>query len=159
MVCNAFDISRSSYYEYRQRRNRVDVERLALKARVNCLFTKSRSSAGSRTIKGMLNDDGVVIGRFKIVGDVADDACDYLNGVVVGLNWMYGLRGHTFALGSLTAAQRAAHEVIIAAAVDLHSRLLSSIDSREATCDGGELDVRRGLCRLKCCAKCRGRQK
>jgi len=66
MVCNAFDISRSSYYEYRQRRNHIDVERLALKARVNCLFTKSRSSAGSRTIKGMLNDDGVVIGRFKV---------------------------------------------------------------------------------------------
>jgi putative transposase len=27
MVCNAFDISRSSYYEYRQRRKHVDVER------------------------------------------------------------------------------------------------------------------------------------
>ena len=66
MVCNAFDISRSSYYEYRQRRKPVDVERLALKSQVNRLFTKSRSSAGSRTIKGMLNDDGVVIGRFKV---------------------------------------------------------------------------------------------
>ncbi|WP_085985283.1 IS3 family transposase [Marinobacter algicola] len=66
MVCNAFDISRSSYYEYRQRRKHVNVERLALKAQVNRLFTKSRSSAGSRTIKGMLNDDGVVIGRFKV---------------------------------------------------------------------------------------------
>ena len=66
MVCNAFDISRSSYYEYRQRRNHVDVERLALKAQVNRLFTKSRSFAGSRTIKGMLNDHGVVIGRFKV---------------------------------------------------------------------------------------------
>ena len=66
MVCNAFDISRSSYYEYRQRRKHVDVERLALKAQVNRLFTKSRSSAGSRTIKGMLNDDGVVIERFKV---------------------------------------------------------------------------------------------
>jgi len=66
MVCHAFDISRSSYYEYRQRRKHVDVERLALKAQVNRLFTKSRSSAGSRTIKGMLNDHGVVIGRFKV---------------------------------------------------------------------------------------------
>jgi len=66
MVCNAFDISRSSYYENRQRRNHIDVERLALKAQVSRLFTKSRSSAGSRTIKGMLNDDGVVIGRFKV---------------------------------------------------------------------------------------------
>ena len=48
MVCNAFDISRSSYYEYRQRRDRVDVERLVLKAQVSRLFKKSRSSAGSR---------------------------------------------------------------------------------------------------------------
>ncbi|NWO04511.1 MAG: IS3 family transposase [Alteromonadaceae bacterium] len=66
MVCNAFDISRSNYYDYRQRRKYVDVERLDLKAQVNRLFTKSRSSAGSRTIKGMLNDDGVAIGRFKV---------------------------------------------------------------------------------------------
>ncbi|WP_349343457.1 IS3 family transposase [Marinobacter sp. MMG032] len=66
MVCNALDISRSSYYEYRQRRNHVDVERLALKAQVNRLFTKSRSSAGSRTIKGLLSEEGVVVGRFKV---------------------------------------------------------------------------------------------
>ncbi|MGP8292533.1 IS3 family transposase, partial [Vreelandella zhanjiangensis] len=66
MVCNAFDISRSSYYEYRQRRDRVDVERLALKAQVNRLFKKSRSSAGSRSIKGFLNEEGVTIGRFKV---------------------------------------------------------------------------------------------
>ncbi|KKN81990.1 hypothetical protein LCGC14_0314370 [marine sediment metagenome] len=66
MVCNAFDISRSSYYEYRQRRHRVNVERLALKAQVNRLFKKSRSSAGSRSIKGLLNEEGVTIGRFKV---------------------------------------------------------------------------------------------
>jgi len=66
MVCNAFDISRSSYYEYRQRQKHVNAERLALKAQVNHTFTKSRSSAGNRTIKGMPNDDGVVIGRFKV---------------------------------------------------------------------------------------------
>ena len=66
LVCEAFDISRSSYYEYRQRRNRVDVERLALRAQVNRLFTKSRSSAGSRTIKGLLREEGVVVGRFKV---------------------------------------------------------------------------------------------
>ena len=66
MVCNAFEFSRSSYQEYRQRRKQVDVKRLALKAQIHRLFTKSRSSAGSRTIKGMLNEDGVVIGRFKV---------------------------------------------------------------------------------------------
>ena len=66
MVCEAFDISRSSYYEYRQRRSHIDVERLALKAQVNRLFTKSRSSAGSRTIKDMLSDEGITVGRFKV---------------------------------------------------------------------------------------------
>ncbi|MDO6443457.1 IS3 family transposase [Marinobacter sp. 2_MG-2023] len=66
MVCNAFDISRSGYYEYRQRRKHVDVERLALRAQVIRLFTKSRSSAGSRTIKGLLSEEGVVVGRFKV---------------------------------------------------------------------------------------------
>jgi putative transposase len=66
LVCEAFEVSRSSYYEYRQRRHRVDVERLALKAQINRLFTKSRSSAGSRTIKGLLSEEGVVVGRFKV---------------------------------------------------------------------------------------------
>ena len=66
MVCNAFDISRSSYYEYRHRRNHVDVERMALRAQVNRLFTKSRSSAGSRIIKGLLSEEGAVVGRFKV---------------------------------------------------------------------------------------------
>ncbi|PJX12644.1 hypothetical protein CWI66_16600 [Halomonas sp. 141] len=65
-VCNAFDISHSSYYEYRQRRHRVDVERLALKAQVSRLFKKSRSSAGSRSIKKLLSEEGVTIGRFKV---------------------------------------------------------------------------------------------
>ncbi|WP_372966723.1 IS3 family transposase [Marinobacter sp.] len=66
MVCNAFDISRSSYYEYRHRRNHVDVERMALRAQVNRLFTRSRSSAGSRTIKSLLSEEGTVVGRFKV---------------------------------------------------------------------------------------------
>lgn len=65
MVCAAFDINRSCYYEHRQRIQRVDAERVALRAQINELFNKSRSSAGSRTIKDMLNDQGVGIGRFK----------------------------------------------------------------------------------------------
>jgi putative transposase len=51
IVCNAFDISRSSYYEYRQRRNRVDVKRLALKAQVSRLFTKSRVLPAAEQLK------------------------------------------------------------------------------------------------------------
>ena len=45
---------------------RVNTERVALRAKVNELFNKSRSSAGSRTLMGMLNDQGVNIGRFKV---------------------------------------------------------------------------------------------
>ncbi|MCP4064233.1 MAG: transposase, partial [Gammaproteobacteria bacterium] len=29
-------------------------------------LTKSRSSAGSRTIKGLLSEEGIVVGRFKV---------------------------------------------------------------------------------------------
>lgn len=66
MVCAAFDVSRSSYYEYRQRRTQVDAKRLALKAQVKRLFTKSRNSAGSRTLQGQLKAEGTDIGRFKV---------------------------------------------------------------------------------------------
>jgi len=68
MVCKAFGVSRSSYYEYRQRCNRIDIERLTLKAQVKRLFTNSRSSAGSRTIQSQLKEEGTVIGRFKVRG-------------------------------------------------------------------------------------------
>ncbi len=44
----------------------MDAERVALRARVNEMFNKSRSSAGSRTIQGLLNDQGIEIGRFKV---------------------------------------------------------------------------------------------
>jgi putative transposase len=66
MVCKAFDISRSSYYEYRQRCNIIDAERLALRAKIKALFTNSRRSAGSRTLTSMLKKKGVTIGRFKV---------------------------------------------------------------------------------------------
>ena len=66
MVCDVFDINRSCYYDHCDRCKRVDVERLELRAKVNQKFKLSRRSAGSRTIKTMLNDDGIEIGRFKV---------------------------------------------------------------------------------------------
>ncbi len=66
MVCKAFEVSRSSYYDYRRRRSVVDTERVVLRADVNRIFRRSRSSAGSRMITAMLNEEGVVIGRFKV---------------------------------------------------------------------------------------------
>jgi len=66
MVCSAFDVARSGYYAYRARRHHVDARRVALRSRVNQLFNESRGAAGSRSILGMLREDGMAIGRFKV---------------------------------------------------------------------------------------------
>ncbi|MOA04818.1 Integrase core domain protein [compost metagenome] len=66
MVCSAFDVTRSSYYAHRARRHHVDARRVALRSRVNQLFSESRGAAGSRSILGMMREDGVVIGRFQV---------------------------------------------------------------------------------------------
>lgn len=66
MVCEVFEIPRSCYYAYKHRSKQIDVERVKLKARVNKVFTVSRGAAGSRTIKTMLNEAGVTIGRYKV---------------------------------------------------------------------------------------------
>nr|WP_100550094.1 MULTISPECIES: IS3 family transposase [unclassified Pseudomonas] len=66
VVCSAFDVTRSCYYAHRLRRRCVDARRVALRSRVNELFSQSRGSAGSRSILGMLREDGVEIGRFRV---------------------------------------------------------------------------------------------
>ncbi|WIO74194.1 IS3 family transposase [Porticoccaceae bacterium LTM1] len=66
VVCQAFGVSRSSYYDHRQRRSIIDVERLQLRSQVCQLFAQSRSAAGSRTITDMMRESGVIIGRFKV---------------------------------------------------------------------------------------------
>ncbi|MCU8938627.1 IS3 family transposase [Pseudomonas aeruginosa] len=66
VVCSAFDVARSCYYAHRLRRCRVDARRVALRSQVNQLFNQSRGSAGSRSILGMLREDGVSIGRFRV---------------------------------------------------------------------------------------------
>lgn len=66
LICALFDVPRSCFYAYRQRRHRVDAARMAIRSRVHELFIQSRSSAGSRSIVGMLHAQGAVIGRFKV---------------------------------------------------------------------------------------------
>jgi putative transposase len=66
MLCELFDTPRSCFYAYRHRRERVDVARMALRSRVHELFVESRSSAGSRSIMGMLREQGAMIGRFEV---------------------------------------------------------------------------------------------
>ena len=66
--------------------------------------------------------------------DISDltigDACDYFLGVIGALNWLYGYRGFDFATGKITAAQRCAHDVIVSAGLELHSRLRSDVGAR-----------------------------
>ncbi|HCF3660137.1 TPA: IS3 family transposase [Pseudomonas aeruginosa] len=66
VVCSAFDVARSCYYVHRLRRRRVDARRVALRSQVNQLFSQSRGSAGSRSMLGMLREEGVTIGRFRV---------------------------------------------------------------------------------------------
>jgi len=66
MVCAVFEVNRSCYYTYRDRCKRIDVERMTLRAKVKQVFKISRGSAGSRTIKTKLNEQGIDIGRFKV---------------------------------------------------------------------------------------------
>ncbi|WP_444936539.1 IS3 family transposase [Microbulbifer sp. JMSA004] len=66
LVCKAFEIPRSCYYEYRKKKNSVDVPRMHLRSKVIEVFERSRSSAGSRTVVGLLYEQGISIGRFKV---------------------------------------------------------------------------------------------
>ena len=72
----------------------------------------------------------VITAKFGHSGKAVINVTDDLHGVIVGLNWMYGVRSTDLAIRELTAAQLEAHSVIIARATDLHARLMGSIDSR-----------------------------
>lgn len=56
----------SSYYERRKRRVLIEAKRRILRAKVKRLFDKSRGSAGTRTLVGMLKDEGLTLGRCKV---------------------------------------------------------------------------------------------
>ena len=58
----------SSYYERRKRRVLIEAERRILRVKVIRLFDKSRGSAGTRTLVGMLKDEGLTLGRCKVAG-------------------------------------------------------------------------------------------
>lgn len=66
LLCAVFEVSRFCYYAHCRKRRCPDLERLALRVRVNELFTQSRSAAGSRSILCMMREDGIEIGRFKV---------------------------------------------------------------------------------------------
>lgn len=66
LVCSAFGIATSSYYECRSRRPGLEAERRHLRQEVNRLFTLSRGAAGSRMLVGMMREAGHKIGRYKV---------------------------------------------------------------------------------------------
>jgi putative transposase len=66
MVCQAFGIKRSSYYDYRRGKRRINRRRLELKAHVNRAFKLSRSGLGSRGIRDLLGSEGIEAGRYVI---------------------------------------------------------------------------------------------
>lgn len=66
MLCRVLGVSSSGYYEYSRRKPKIDPERIALKIRLRELFRGSRNSAGSRTLKTKLNDEGMMVGRFMV---------------------------------------------------------------------------------------------
>ncbi|USE35967.1 IS3 family transposase [Endozoicomonas sp. SCSIO W0465] len=66
MVCSVFDVPASCFYEYLKSKKRINSERLKLRSEVNHLFNQSRTSAGSRTLLGMMRDRGYTIGRYKV---------------------------------------------------------------------------------------------
>ena len=72
LVCALFGVTRSCLYTHRQRRDRIDLPRMALRSQVHQLFVDSRSSAGSRSIKDMMREQGAAIGRFKVARLMAE---------------------------------------------------------------------------------------
>ena len=83
----------------------------------------------------------VIAAKFGSIGEVETNVTDYLQGVIVGLNWLYGVRSTDLAIRRLTPAQLEEHSVIIGRTKDMHARLIGSIDSRA---NSGWVELRGG---------------
>jgi len=66
VLCSLFGLPASTYYEQEQRRDRIDGERIHLRATVAALFNASNQSAGSRTLVFQLALMGLMVGRYKV---------------------------------------------------------------------------------------------
>lgn len=65
VLCDIFDVPRSSYHYQLQHNDERDPEREALREKVVAIHTASRGSAGARTIAGQLSQSGLAVGRYK----------------------------------------------------------------------------------------------
>lgn len=66
LICEAFEIAPSSYYEHKKRQQQPDVARLLLRSKITELFRLSRNAAGSRSLMEMMRERGYQIGRYKV---------------------------------------------------------------------------------------------
>ena len=60
-----FEVNRSSHHYHRRQAKQVDPERERLKEAVIAIHTASRGAAGTRTISGMLKQQGESVGRYR----------------------------------------------------------------------------------------------
>jgi putative transposase len=61
------ELKRSSYYAYTASGHQPDVQRVLLRARVAELFNVYRGSAGRRTLRDQMTEEGFIMGRFKVL--------------------------------------------------------------------------------------------
>jgi putative transposase len=66
MVCKAFSVPRTSYYDYSQQKRHINVQRLELKAHVIRTFNERRGSAGSRMVQSSLANESIRAGRYRV---------------------------------------------------------------------------------------------
>ena len=80
---------------------------------------------------GLLTSDELVL-HWPSLADWAVPALDYLNGAILGLNWLYGLKASALVGRRHSGLQLAALDSVVASAVELHAHLGQSLPERGA---------------------------
>ena len=63
LVCCAFDVPTSCFYDYLARKRTINRERIQQRSELRRLFKESRDSAGSRALMSMMRE----LGRFSFI--------------------------------------------------------------------------------------------
>ena len=65
MLCEAFEMSRSTYKYWRSQERRIRPEQIELNALVKSAHRLSNGSAGARTIASLVTNQGVLLSRYR----------------------------------------------------------------------------------------------
>jgi putative transposase len=65
VLCNVFNVPRSSYHYQLKHQDKRNPDRDALREKAIAIHTASRDSASARTIAGQLSLSGLNVGRYK----------------------------------------------------------------------------------------------